>query len=59
MSETEQQKQIRKEILKASHLEHYKHGKDLCLIYSDINHPKRLQIENECNKILNQLHYGD
>ena len=59
MSESHDQIQIRQEILKASHLEHFKHAKDLALIYADINHPKRLKIENECNNILNKLHYGN
>lgn len=45
---------IHQEILKASHLEHFKAAKDLALILP-LNHPKRLLIEKEVNKIQEQL----
>jgi len=48
--------QIRNEILKASHLEHFKAAKELALIYP-LNNTKRLKIENECNVILNQIQH--
>lgn len=57
MSETFEQKEIKQEILKASHLEHFKVAKELAHIYP-VSHPKRLKIENECNNILNKIHYN-
>lgn len=45
---------IRQEILKASYLEHFKAAKDAALILP-LNHPKRLVIEKEVNKISNQI----
>lgn len=44
----------KKEILNYSYWEHFKYGKDLALILP-LNHPKRLKIEEEINKILDQL----
>jgi hypothetical protein len=38
------------EILEASYWEHFKVAKDLSL-YLPLNHPKRVRIENEINKI--------
>lgn len=43
-----------KEILLYSYWEHFKAGKDLALILP-VGHPKRLAIEEELNKILEQL----
>lgn len=42
------------EILKANYWEHFKFAKELSLIYP-LNHPKRIKIENELNKIAKQL----
>lgn len=41
---------IEQEILKASYWEHFKVAKDLALILP-IDHPKRLKIESELNKL--------
>ncbi len=47
---------IRMEILKASHLEHFKHAKDLALIYP-IEHPKRLLVEKELNILSSKINF--
>lgn len=45
---------IELEIEKASHLEHFKHAKDLALIYP-VNHPKRVPVEKELNNITSKI----
>lgn len=42
------------EILQYSYWEHFKFAKDLALILP-LNHPKRIKVENEMNKILEQI----
>lgn len=41
---------IQEEILKSSYEEHFKYAKDIALIL-DINHPKRIRIQNEMNSM--------
>ncbi len=45
---------IAQEILKASYWEHFKHVKDLSLIYP-IDHHKRIAAENEMNNSQKQI----
>lgn len=47
-------KQIRLEILQMSYLEHFKTAKDLALSLP-LGHPKRKLIEDEVNKIQQQI----
>jgi len=47
-------KEIRNEILQSSYWEHFKAAKDLALILP-LNHPKRIKIENEVNKLSQSL----
>lgn len=50
--------EIKFELLKASYWEHFKFAKDLALIYP-VNHPKRINIENELSIIQKQLEPHD
>jgi len=43
-----------RDILQASYWEHFKAAKDLAL-YLEQNHPRRLKIESEMNKMLSVL----
>ncbi len=45
---------IKEEILKASYQEHFKYAKDIALILP-LDHPKRIKVEGELNKISDQL----
>ena len=47
-------KEIKLELLQCSYWEHHKFAKDLALILP-IDHPKRVRIERELNKIITQL----
>lgn len=42
------------EILEASYWEHYKFAKELSL-FLPLNHPKRLKVENEMNRLLEKI----
>lgn len=42
------------EILEASYWEHYKFAKELAL-FLPLNHPKRLKVENEMNRLLEKI----
>jgi hypothetical protein len=44
------------EILTASYWEHFKYAKELAQ-YLELNHPKRIKIEAELNKILKEIKY--
>lgn len=43
------------EILRSSHLEHFKLAKDLAMIYP-VDHPRRRAIEKSMSEILNKIH---
>jgi len=45
---------IKLEILEASYWEHYKYAKDLSL-YLPLKHPKRLLLEEEINKLIEEI----
>jgi hypothetical protein len=45
---------IELELLKASHLEHFKAAKDLSFILS-IDHPRRKRVEKELNYLTNEI----
>lgn len=45
---------IQLQIEKSNHLEHFKHAKDLAMIYP-VNHPKRVPVEKELNKITENI----
>ena len=45
---------IERELLQCSYWEHHKFAKDLALILP-IDHPKRVRIEKELNKIIAEL----
>jgi len=47
--------EIELEILEASYWEHFKLAKDLVL-YLPLNHPKRINLESEINKMLQEIH---
>lgn len=46
---------IELEILNASYWEHFKYAKELAG-YLDLNHPKRVRVKNELNKMLERIH---
>jgi hypothetical protein len=43
------------EILDANYWEHFKVAKEFAL-FLPLNHPKRVRVENEINKILEEIH---
>ena len=43
------------QILNASYWEHFKFAKELAG-YLDLNHPKRLKVEKELNKMIDTIH---
>lgn len=45
---------IKKEILDASYIEHFKYAKELSY-YLDLKHPKRVRAEKAVNKIIDEL----
>ena len=47
--------EIRLEILRGSHMEHYKIAKDMSM-FLNIDNPRRKKIEEEANKIVNEIH---
>jgi len=46
---------VRLEILRGSHIEHFKTAKDMAL-FMDIDNPRKKKIEDEANKIINEIH---
>ena len=47
--------EIRMELLQYSYWEHIKFAKDLSFVLP-LNHPKRVKIEREINKIIKEIH---
>lgn len=45
------------EILEANYWEHFKAAKDMSL-YLPLDHPKRVRMEEELNKMLKKIHKG-
>lgn len=46
---------IRLEILRGSHIEHFKTAKDMAL-FMDIDNPRKKRVEEEANNIINKIH---
>jgi hypothetical protein len=46
---------IRLEILRGSHMEHFKIAKDMAM-FMDIDNPRKKIIEDEANKIVHEIH---
>lgn len=46
---------IRLEILRGNHAEHFKIAKEMSM-YLDVNNPRKRKIEEEANNIVNEIH---
>lgn len=47
--------EIRLDILRGSHMEHFKIAKEMSM-FLDVNNPCKKKIEDEANEIINEIH---